>query len=83
MQNTDTGRRTQTQHITGFIFQYVEDIIFVVFALINIIWSTLYLESWKRRSSEYAYQWGTLDKEDELLVESRPLFSVSSNPSDT
>ena len=70
----------QTKHnIYQFIyfFQYVEDIIFVVFALINIIWSTLYLESWKRRSSEYAYQWGTLDKEDELLVEPRPLFTVS------
>ncbi len=58
-------------------FQYVEDVIFVVFALINIVWSTLYLESWKRRSAEFAYKWGTLDKEDELLVEPRPLFTVS------
>ena len=62
----------------SFVFvQYVEDIIFVAFALINIVWSTLYLESWKRRSAEFAYKWGTLDKEDELLVEPRPLFTVS------
>ena len=57
--------------------QYIEDVMFVIFALLNIIWSTLYLESWKRRSAEYAYKWGTLDKEDELLVEPRPLFTVS------
>ena len=49
---------------------------FVMFALFNVIWSTLYLEHWKRRSAEYAYQWGVLDHEDELLVEPRPLFTV-------
>ncbi len=58
-------------------FQATDDIIFVVFAFINVIWSTLYLEDWKRKSAEWAYQWGTLDKEDELLVEPRPLFTVS------
>ena len=58
------------------IFQNRDDVIFVVFALINVVWSTLYLEHWKRRSAEFAYQWGTLDKEDELLVEPRSLFKV-------
>ncbi|XP_064619768.1 anoctamin-8-like isoform X2 [Lineus longissimus] len=55
--------------------QEVEDIWFVVFALFNVFWATLYLEHWKRRSSELAYQWGTLDQGPELLVEPRPLFT--------
>ena len=58
-------------------FQAADDIIFVAFAFINVIWSTLYLEDWKRKSAEKAYKWGTLDKEADLLVEPRPLFTVS------
>ena len=50
---------------------------FVAYALMNVIWSTLYLEHWKRESAEHAYRWGTLDKEDELLTEPRPLYTVS------
>lgn len=47
---------------------------FVVFAFFNVIWATLYLESWKRRSAELAYSWGTADQRDELLAEPRPEF---------
>ena len=32
----------------------------VIFASINIVWLTLLLESWKRRSATLTYRWGTL-----------------------
>jgi len=59
------------------VLQYTDDVCFVVFAFFNVAWATLYLEHWKRRSAVHAYRWGTLDKEDELLVEPRALFYVS------
>ena len=49
-----------------------------MFAFFNVIWATLYLESWKRRSAELAYEWGTADQKAELLSEPRPLFKVCS-----
>lgn len=55
--------------------QATEDMCFVVFALFNVLWATLYLESWKRHCAELAYRWGTLDSQNELLAEPRPLFS--------
>ena len=60
-----------------FVLQYTDDVCFVVFAFFNVAWATLYLEHWKRRSAVHAYRWGTLDKQDELLVEPRALFYVS------
>ena len=54
-----------------------EDTAFVIFALFNVIWVTLYLESWKRKSSELAFAWGTADLRDELLAEPRPQFKVN------
>ncbi|XP_014674649.1 PREDICTED: anoctamin-8-like [Priapulus caudatus] len=59
-----------------FGLQAMEDACFVIFAFVNVIWATLYLESWKRRSCELAYMWGTLDKEPDLLAEPRPLFKT-------
>ena len=56
--------------------EFLQDIGFVVFAFFNVIWATLYLESWKRRSAELAYEWGTGDQRDELLAEPRPQFKV-------
>ncbi|XP_071953284.1 anoctamin-8-like [Antedon mediterranea] len=47
----------------------------VIFSVFNIIWGTLYLESWKRRSAELAYQWGTLDSKHELITDPRPLYT--------
>lgn len=32
----------------------------IVCALYNMLWSTVFLEGWKRRSSELAFKWGTL-----------------------
>lgn len=54
-----------------------EDLCFILFALLNAVWATLYLESWKRRSSELAHMWGTLDCSNEMLSVPRPLFKVS------
>ncbi|OQR76459.1 anoctamin-8-like, partial [Tropilaelaps mercedesae] len=53
-----------------------EDLCFILFALLNIIWATLFLESWKRRSSELAHHWGSLDSSSEMLNEPRPLFKL-------
>jgi len=49
----------------------LEDIGFVIFSFFNVIWATLYLESWKRRSAELSYQWGTIDTKGEMLSEPR------------
>ena len=56
--------------------EFLEDIGFVMFAFFNVIWATLYLESWKRRSAELAFEWGTSDQRPELLSEPRPLYKV-------
>ncbi len=56
--------------------EFLEDLGFVLFAFFNVIWSTLYLESWKRKSAELAYRSGTADQRAELLAEPRPLFRV-------
>ena len=72
--------------VVGFLFWFffyghtdiLEDIGFVIFAFFNVIWATLYLESWKRRSAELAHTWGTADQRDELLAEPRPQFKASS-----
>ncbi|XP_058790313.1 anoctamin-8 isoform X4 [Phymastichus coffea] len=55
--------------------QAVEDVAYVLFSIFNVIWATVYLETWKRRGAELAYRWGTLDQRDDLLVEPRPLFT--------
>lgn len=57
--------------------QAVEDVAYVLFSIFNVIWATAYLETWKRKGAELAYKWGTLDQRDDLLVEPRPLFVVS------
>uniref|UniRef100_A0A8C0CKV0 Anoctamin n=1 Tax=Balaenoptera musculus TaxID=9771 RepID=A0A8C0CKV0_BALMU len=44
------------------------------FALFNVVWSTLFLEEWKRRGAELAYKWGTLDSPGEAVEEPRPQF---------
>ncbi|KAH3837137.1 anoctamin-8-like isoform X2 [Dreissena polymorpha] len=55
--------------------QVIEDVCFVGFALFNVMWATMYCEAWRRRSSELAYHWGTLDKRSELLQDPRPLYT--------
>jgi len=54
--------------------EFLEDVGFVLFAFFNVVWATLYLESWKRRSAEISYRWGTADQRDPMLTEPRPLF---------
>ena len=51
--------------------EFIEDIGFVMFSFFNVIWATVYLESWKRRSAELSYMWGTMDSKSELLAEPR------------
>ncbi|KAK3610260.1 hypothetical protein CHS0354_022322 [Potamilus streckersoni] len=55
--------------------ELIADSCFVIFALLNMLWATLYTEHWKRKSSLLMYKWGTLDKKDELLVDPRPLYT--------
>ncbi|KAB1259601.1 Anoctamin-8 [Camelus dromedarius] len=54
--------------------QTSRDVSCVVFALFNVVWSTLFLEEWKRRGAELAYKWGTLDSPGEAVEEPRPQF---------
>ncbi|XP_053906091.1 anoctamin-8 isoform X2 [Cuculus canorus] len=54
--------------------QTSQDICCVVFAIFNVVWSTLFLEEWKRRGAEFAYKWGTLDTPAESIEEPRPQF---------
>ncbi|KAL0274144.1 UNVERIFIED_CONTAM: hypothetical protein PYX00_006638 [Menopon gallinae] len=44
----------------------------VFFCVFNVLWVTLFLELWKRKSSELAYQWGTIGMTS--LDEPRPEF---------
>ncbi len=64
-------------HSVYVFLQDLGDIGVVVFAVVNVVWATLYLEHWKRRSAELAHRWGTLDLPSELLAEPRPLYHVS------
>ncbi|KAH7700164.1 Protein ANOH-2 a, partial [Aphelenchoides avenae] len=53
----------------------VADICFVVFALLNCVWSTAYIELWKRRQAELAFKWGTYELQiDPFLNDPRPGF---------
>ncbi|XP_015285242.1 PREDICTED: anoctamin-8 [Gekko japonicus] len=54
--------------------QTSRDVCCVIFAIFNVIWSTLFLEEWKRRGAEFAYKWGTLDTPAESIEEPRPQF---------
>ncbi|XP_063887556.1 anoctamin-8-like isoform X4 [Scylla paramamosain] len=59
--------------------QALEDKGFVLFALLNVVWASMWLEGWKRHSAVLAYNWGTLDTQFELLSEARPHFTSSSS----
>ncbi|KAK6018005.1 hypothetical protein OSTOST_16462 [Ostertagia ostertagi] len=59
-------------------FQLFSDISFVCFAFFNCVWSTAYLESWKRKQAELAFRWGTYDSNcDSYLQDPRLNFGVS------
>uniref|UniRef100_T1IMB0 furin n=1 Tax=Strigamia maritima TaxID=126957 RepID=T1IMB0_STRMM len=61
--------------------QVIDDACFVLFAFLNVLWSSLYLISWKRYCAELTYRWGTYDDGNELLVEPRPLYTGDLEPS--
>lgn len=52
----------------------IQDWSFVFFTIFNIIWASLFLETWKRKSAELAFHWGTLDQKHELLEDPRPMY---------
>ncbi|XP_067058166.1 anoctamin-8-like isoform X1 [Acropora muricata] len=52
------------------------------FNIFNIVWATLFLEAWKRKSAELAYKWGTMDMPSDVLKEPRPLFRGEYKPSE-
>ncbi|CAD56259.3 Anoctamin [Caenorhabditis elegans] len=57
------------------LYQLISDICFVLFAFFNCIWSTIYLEWWKRVQAELAFKWGTYDAtQDSYLQDPRPAF---------
>ncbi|XP_068231567.1 anoctamin-8-like [Palaemon carinicauda] len=62
--------------ILGIIFwSYSQDNrSLVVFAFLNVVWATTWLETWKRRSAEMAYSWGTMDAHLNVFSEPRPQF---------
>ncbi|KAA0196613.1 Anoctamin, partial [Fasciolopsis buskii] len=47
---------------------------YLFMAIFTLLWSSLYLETWKRRSSSLAYQWGIWDAPPPLLEEPRVAF---------
>ncbi|XP_071516788.1 anoctamin-10 isoform X3 [Panulirus ornatus] len=55
--------------------QALEDKGFVLFAFLNVVWASMWLEGWKRHSAVLAYNWGTLDSHVELFSEPRPHFT--------
>lgn len=59
-----------------YLFDTGDALAQVIFAVFNIIWGTVFLEAWKRKSQEYAYRFGTLDLPNNLVKEPRPLYRV-------
>ncbi|CAH1714513.1 unnamed protein product [Aphis gossypii] len=54
--------------------QWTEGVWFVVLAFMNVIWLTVYLETWKRYCAELAYRWATLDQRHQFLLQPRLEF---------
>ncbi|KAK7063201.1 Anoctamin-8 [Halocaridina rubra] len=54
--------------------QYLEDKGFVAFAFLNVVWASIWLEAWKRKSAALAFRWGTLDSHQEVFADPRPQF---------
>ncbi|CAB3988342.1 anoctamin-8-like isoform X1 [Paramuricea clavata] len=61
--------------------EVIRDWCMFIFSIFNIVWATLYLEAWKRKSAELAYRWGTLDMPSEALKDPRVLFEGEWKPS--
>ena len=61
--------------------QAQEDKAFVFIAFLNVVWGSMWLEGWKRRSAELTYRWGLQDNSHELIQDPRPEFAVCCFPS--
>jgi hypothetical protein len=48
-----------------------------LYSLFIVCWSSVFLISWRRRCSELAYQWGTLQAMEETEEQTRPQFHGS------
>jgi anoctamin-8 len=59
--------------------QWTEGVWFVVLAFMNVLWLTVYLETWKRYCAELAYRWATLDQRHQFLLQPRLEFKVKFN----
>jgi len=46
-----------------YVSDEYREISIIFFCVFNLVWATIFLESWKRRSAELAYQWGTINTE--------------------
>lgn len=57
-----------------------EDTAVALFCVFNLVWATVFLESWKRRTAELAYGWGTIRMEQ--FEEPRAAFYGVSRESD-
>ncbi|XP_064201445.1 anoctamin-10 isoform X1 [Anguilla rostrata] len=59
--------------IPYYLFDWESYDKYVLFAIFNLVWSTVILEVWKRRSASLAYGWGTLSRK-KAFEEPRPGF---------
>ncbi|TRY58208.1 hypothetical protein DNTS_008553, partial [Danionella cerebrum] len=48
--------------IPYYLFDWDDYDKYVLFAVFNLVWSTVFLEVWKRCSATLAYRWGTLSR---------------------
>ncbi|XP_076844677.1 anoctamin-10 isoform X2 [Brachyhypopomus gauderio] len=59
--------------IPYYLFAWEDYDRYVLFAVFNLLWSTVFLELWKRHSAQLAYAWGTLSRK-KTFEEPRPGF---------
>ncbi|XP_061090786.1 anoctamin-10 isoform X2 [Conger conger] len=59
--------------IPYYLFDWESYDKYVLFAVFNLLWSTVILEVWKRNSASLAYGWGTLSRK-KAFEEPRPGF---------
>ena len=55
--------------------------VFLVFMVVLTVWSTIFTEAWKRRSSQLAFEWNNLGKfhEDRMLLRAKKLNEGGGN----
>jgi len=61
--------------------QYRDAILFLILCGFNLLWAVGFGDLWKQRSAEFCYKWQTLDMEEDLLTDPRPLFKGVYKPS--